>query len=520
MKLCLIFIFITNLGFSQFSNILISNQLEAKGVSIAINPKNTKQIIVGAGMANAYFSEDAGLTWKKNGSICEAYNLFGQPMVFWDTTQKAFFTDLAYLNPNVLTDGSWIDRVILNKSDDYGKTYSNCEDFGKNEKKVQYRHFVSVDPKTNVFHATWTQFNKFESNSIKDTSIIRYTKSTDGGKRWSDPKQISRYAGNCGNSDSTLMGAVPCVGPDGDVYVAWAGAQGIVFQKSWNDGASWLPKEKVIVPLKNGWDYKVNGINKANGLPFTFCDLSKGKHRGRIYISWSDEKNGEKNKDVFLIYSDDKGENWTEPILVTYHPNHKEQFMPCMTIDQSNGNLYMLYYDQKNHFDGGLTDVFMAVSKNGGQKFDYYKINEHSFKMNKDETFGDYLSISVVNDVVRPIWMQWDKKKELNVYTAIIDKKILQNYTEGLNEIELVKSFVFSDEIKINFTANNDVEITAVISKPLEAGFEKVVVKNKKFKAGKNALQIKTKDLELLKDSYIVTLYYNNKSSFTWITKE
>ncbi|MBI2721791.1 MAG: exo-alpha-sialidase [Bacteroidetes bacterium] len=520
MKLSLIFIFITNVGFSQFANILISSQLEAKGVSIAINPKNTKQMIAGAGMANAYFSEDSGLSWKKNGSICEAYNLFGEPMVFWDTAQKAFFTDLAYLNPNVLTDGSWVDRVILNKSDDFGKTYSNCEDFGKNEKKVQYRHFVNVDPKTNVFHATWTQFNKFESNLIKDSSIIRYSKSTDGGKRWSDPKKISLLPGNCSNSDSTLMGAVPCVGPDGDVYVAWAGAQGIVFQKSWNDGATWLPKEKIIVPQKNGWDYKVNGTHKANGLPFTFCDLSKSAHRGRIYISWSDEKNGEKNKDVFLIYSDDKGENWSEPILVTYHPNHKEQFMPCMTIDQSNGYLYILYYDQKNYFENGLTDVYLALSKNGGQKFDYYKINNKPFKPNKDETFGNYLGISVVNSTVRPIWMQRDKKKELNVYTAIIDEKSLQNYTEGENEIELEKTFNFSEEINIKFNAKKDVEITAVITKPLEAGFEKVIIKNKKFKTGKNTLQIKTKDLELLKDSYIVTLYYNNKSSFTWIIKE
>lgn len=519
MKLSLLLLFITHLGFSQFPNILISTQLEPKGVSIAINPKNTKQVIVGAGMANAYFSEDAGVSWTKNGTICEAYNLYGEPRVFWDTARKAYYTDLAYLNPNVVTDGSWVDRIILNKSDDFGKTYSNCEDFGKNEKKVQYRHSACVDPKTNSIHVTWTQFNKYESKDEKDSSVIRYSKSIDGGKRWSDPKKISSFAGNCGNSDSTLMSAMPCVGPDGDVYAAWAGPKGLAFQKSWNDGATWLPNEKIIFQLKNGWDYKVQGINKANGLPVTCCDVSKGPHRGRIYICWSDEKNGEKNKDVFLTYSDDKGENWTEPILVTYHPNHKEQFMPAMTVDQNTGYLYILYYDQKNFTDEGSTDVYMAMSKNGGLKFDQYKINEKSFSPNKEDSYGDYISVSAVNNVVRPVWMQQDKKKELNVYTAIIDEASLKNYNENTG-IEMPKSFKYAEEIKINFNLKNSGDVTAIITKPLEAGFEKVVMKSKKLKAGNNNLLIKSKDLGLAKGSYILTLYTENKNSFTWITEE
>jgi hypothetical protein len=104
--------------------------------------------------------------------------------------------------------------------------------------------------------------------------------------------------------------------------------------------------------------------------------------------------------------------------------------MPVMCLDNSTGHLYILYYDQKNYLEEGVTDVYLAVSRNGTQKFDYYKVNEVSFSPVKNGSFGDYLGISAVNGVVRPIWMQQDKKKELNVYTAIIDEASLKNYNE------------------------------------------------------------------------------------------
>jgi hypothetical protein len=165
--------------------------------------------------------------------------------------------------------------------------------------------------------------------------------------------------------------------------------------------------------------------------------------------------------------------------------------------------------------------VYLALSKNGGQKFDHYKVNERSFKPNKEEAFGDYIDISAANNVVRPIWMQRDKKKELNVYTAIIDDKAFQGYYLGISEeLKIDKSFKFAEEIKISFDLSADAEMGCVITKPLEPGFEKIVFKNRKFKAGNNSLLIKTKDLGLQKGSYILTLYYNNKNTYSWIVEE
>ncbi len=519
-----IFLFIAVCQFvaAQIPNITISSQFDPEEVTIAINPKNPKQIIAGANLSSSYYSEDGGYNWTRSAVLCKSFNVYGDPVVLWDTAQTAYFLHLSNPDKKIIADGSWVDRIVVSRSTDLGRTYSDCFGFGKTGKKVQDKHWACIDNKTNTIHVTWTQFDKYESKEITDSSIIRYSSSKDRGETWSEPKKISFYTGDCLDSDNTVEGAVPAMGPNGEIYVAWAGPKGLVFQRSLNGGSSWEEKEKMVTPIKNGWDYNVAGVYRTNGLPFTACDLSNGSQRGRIYICWGDEKNGEKNKDVFLVYSDDKGETWTDPILVTYRPNHKEQFMPYMTIDQTTGYVYILYYDRQNYATGDLTDVYMAVSKNGGLKFEYYKINQTAFKPDKKTFFGDYIGLSAVNGQVRPIWMQMDNGKELSVYSAIVNDSIIDNYNKANSndEITIEKTFKYEEKITIDFSLKEKTEIVAEISKPLDPGFAGIVLKKKKYKAGANQIRLKTKKLHLVKGSYVLTLYYKNKNSYVWITEE
>lgn len=514
-------LFFYKIQLAQIQNVLISSQFNPEEVSIAINPKNTKQIIAGANYASYYYSHDSGYTWSRNGLTCKEFNVYGDPMLFWDTAQAAYFMHLSFPNPKITPGGSWVDRIVVNRSTDFGKTYPNCFAVGKNNKKVQDKHWACVDEKTNTIHVAWTQFDVYESALPKDTSIIRYSNSKDGGITWTEPKKISAFTGDCIDSDNTVEGAVPCMGPNGEIYIAWAGPKGLVFQKSIDGGKTFLKEEKIITAIKNGWDYKINGVSRANGLPFTACDLSNGANRGRIYVCWGDEKNGETNKDVFIVYSDNKGDTWSDPIILTYRPNHKEQFMPFMTIDQKTGYVYVLYYDRQNYTDNLTTDIYMALSKNGGLKFDYYKVNETSFKPAKDIFFGDYIGLSAVNNVVRPIWMQMDDKKQLSIYTALINDSILTAYQKNnFNEITIEKTFKFSSKIKINFSSNATGKLAGEITKPLDPYFKSVSTKGIKVKKGENKLLIKTKKLGLVKGNYVLTLYFNGKNQYVWITEE
>jgi len=520
-SLVIISLICINTASAQIKNVLISNVSDPEEATIAINPKNTQQIIAGANMASYYYSHDGGTNWTRQVLKCEKYNVYGDPLVFWDTLQHAYFMHLSFPNKKITPDGSWVDRIVVNKSTDFGKTYPVCYAFGKNGSKVQDKHWAVVNPYNNEIHVTWTQFDKYESKNPADSSTIRYSKSTDGGVNWTEPLRISYFAGDCRDSDNTVEGAVPCVGPNGQIYVAWAGPKGLVFNKSMNGGKTWLPKELIIDSIPGGWEYTIEGVFRANGLPFTACDNSNGPHRGRIYVCWSDERFGIKNKDVFMIYSDDSGETWSNRILITYYPNHKHQFMPHFTIDQTNGYLYFLYYDRRNFAEGNKTDVYLSVSRDGGLQFVHHKINEQTFTPDKTVFFGDYIGVSAHHGVIRPMWMAMDDNKKLSVYTALLNDSLLkQNTEEKALTIDKTGFYQYADKTTLRFLAEKPGVVSAWLYKATDSGFEKCAIKERKFNKGKNELIINFKKLKLPRDTYVIVLYSNNIAHEAWIQSE
>jgi hypothetical protein len=130
--------------------------------------------------------------------------------------------------------------------------------------------------------------------------------------------------------------------------------------------------------FRGGWVYDIPGIYRCNGLPVTKCDTSSGTYHGRIYVNWTDQENGSDDVDVWLIYSDDEGETWSEKKRVNDDPAGSHQFFTWMDIDQTNGNLYFIFYDRRNH-SGNETDVYMAVSEDGGDSFENIMISETPF---------------------------------------------------------------------------------------------------------------------------------------------
>jgi len=354
----------------------------------------------------------------------------------------------------------------------------------------------------------------YKSKQKKDFSVIYYSRS-DEGKTWTTPKQLNSVNGDCLDGDSTVKGPMPCVGTKGEVYVTWAGPKGLAFQCSIDSGKTWLKEEKIINPIKGGWANKVDEI-KTNGLPYIACDHSAGEFRGRIYICWSDEKNREKNKDVFLVYSDDRGEHWTEPVLVSYRPNHKNQFKPCMRVDTLTGYVYILYFDKQNYFMGKETDLYLAQSKNGGLKFDYFKINEKSFPFN-----SNHIELAEKNGI-QARWVQANNSKRFGLYEVTFNDSTIGTYylEEGAKELEVERTFKFSEKISIDYMLKQNALVTAVITKPLEPGFEKLIVKDKSAFKGKNNLLIDVKTAGLKKGNYVLTLYYAGRNTFVWITED
>lgn len=395
-------------------NIRISNV--GSEVSIAINPDNPLNLAAGANINRYFYSTDGGLNWVL-GTLTSSYGVWGDPCLVFDAQGNLYYAHLS----NPPSPGYWIDRIVVQKSTNGGAAWNNGVGIGFNPPKNQDKEWLAVDmtdsPFRNNVYVAWTEFDSYGSNSPADSSRILFSCSPDFGETWSVPVRVSDRGGNCVDSDSTVEGAVPAVGPNGEVYLAWSGPLGIMFDKS-TDGGVTFGTDVFVSDQPGGWDYTVPGIYRCNGFPITACDVSNSPYRGTIYVNWSDQRNGVGNTDVFLAKSTDGGLTWSTARKVNTDSTVRHQFFTWMTVDQTNGYLYFVFYDRRNTA-GNATDVFVARSTDGGETFNDFRVNETSFTPSSSVFFGDYINIAALNRKVYPIWMRMDGSS-LSVWTALI----------------------------------------------------------------------------------------------------
>jgi len=445
--------FIFNNSFAQYTNVLLSNTGSPNEPSICINPKNTNQIVAGTNLNFYFYSTNAGLNWTK-ATLTSTYSVWGDPAITADTAGNFYYGHLTN------SSGSYfIDRIVVQKSTNGGMNWSNGSFAGYIPPKQQDKEWLCVDPRNNNIYMTWTQFDSYGSSSPSDSSTILFSRSTDAGTTWSSALRINKKAGDCVDEDNTVEGAVPCTGPNGEIYVSWSGPSGIVLNKSTDGGLNWLSEDKFITTQPGGWDYAIPGIYRANGLPITACDISNGPYRGTLYVNWSDQRNGAADTDVFLIKSTDGGNTWSAVKRVNDDPAGKQQFFTWMTIDQTTGYLYFVYYDRRN-YTNNQTDVYMAKSTDGGETFTNFKVSATPFTPTSSVFFGDYTNISAVNNKVRPIWARLDNST-MSIYTAIVDftTNVELVDTEIPESLRLYDNYPnpFNPKTKIKFDVTKDI---------------------------------------------------------------
>ncbi|MCF8299170.1 MAG: glycosyl hydrolase [Saprospiraceae bacterium] len=444
-------------AFSQHTNIMISNQYNPEEPSIMINPKNTNQIVAGSNLKNYFYSDDAGITWNVD-TMISSYGVWGDPCIIADTNGDFYFFHLS--NPPF---GNWIDRIVCQKLDSFGGSWNDGTFMGLNGTKAQDKEWAIVDPATNIIYITWTQFDDYDSHNPNDSSVIMFSRSINQGQSWSPAKRINKIAGDCVDSDSTAEGAVPAVGPNGEVYVSWAGLAGLVFDKSLDSGNTWLQNDILIDSFPGGWNFDIPGISRCNGLPITVCDLSGGSNHGTIYVNWTDQRNGTTDTDVWLSKSTDGGNTWSPAKRVNDDPAGKQQFFTWMAVDQITGYLYFVFYDRRNYTDN-KTDVYMAQSKDGGNTFINFKISESPFVPFDNIFFGDYTNISAHNNVVRPIWTRLHNG-DLSVWTALINVNVIGIESQESINLSLEQNYPnpFSSETYFAFKLHKNAKINLLV---------------------------------------------------------
>ncbi|MFI5211458.1 MAG: T9SS type A sorting domain-containing protein [Ignavibacteria bacterium] len=444
---------------STYTNIQISNLSGPNEPSICINPKNTNQIVAGANTDKVYRSTDGGLTWTFT-TLTSTYTVWGDPCIITDTLGNFYYFHL-------VNGAGFIDRMGCQKSTNAGTSWS-AGTFWQFNGKQQDKEWAITDftggPRGNWIFVSWTEFDNYGTPNPADSSRILFARSTDGGTSFTGITRLSKLGGDCVDEDYTTEGAVPAVGPNGEIYVAWAGPQGtnnfkIFFDRSTDGGTTWLDNDIIAASQPGGWDLGsgsptgrgILGIYRGNGLPVTVCDISNGPYRGTIYINYLDSV-GTRDRDVKIVKSTNGGLNWSAPIRVNDDAAGKEQFFTWLTIDRVTGYLYCVFYDRRNYTDN-QTDVFLARSTNGGTTWVNERISSSPFLPAYNIFFGDYNNISAHNGIIRPIWIRL-VSGTLSVWTAVI------NYPVGITQIsgEIPETFQLSQNYPNPFNPSTKIK--------------------------------------------------------------
>ncbi|HJU93533.1 MAG TPA: sialidase family protein [Pyrinomonadaceae bacterium] len=432
---CLIALISPSTSAQQLVRITDPSAINPAEVSIAINPKNPDNMIAAsfqigqpprprAGSSH-YVTFDGGKTWKTVPTPNPTKLVQGDDIVVFSNDGIAYHVHLSFDGIRQMRPARAENGMIVNVSKDGGNTWTNGT--------AAVNHVNTVTPfedkpgmvvdnapashsKGNVYLA-WTRFDVYGSANPEHRTHIFFTRSTDQGQTFSMPFRISDTSGDCIDSDNTVEGAVPAVGPNGDVYVVWAGPLGLVFDKS-TDGGLTFGKDKVISDMPGGWDFAIDGLTRANGMPVTGVDLSNGQNKGTLYVNWIDARNGD--PDVFVMSSRDSGDTWSSPVRVNDDPvkNGKVQFFTWMAIDPADGSINIIFYDRRDTV-GSQTRLTLARSVDGGKSFVNHRIDLAPFAANSSVFFGDYGGISAYEGRVVPAFMHFVNDSSLAISVAL-----------------------------------------------------------------------------------------------------
>ncbi len=402
-------------------------------VAVAINPLDPDHVIavsnqgraMGEAAANhAYVSADGGLTWKAARLPDIDRRPQGDDVVAFGPGPTAYRACIAFAGIRQGRPARASSGIFVTASRD-GLTWGPpvpVVDHVNSVEPFEDKPWLAVDlvpdsPHRGNLYVAWTRFDVYGSKDPAHKSHIYFSRSRDGGKSFAPLLRISDKPGDCVDESNTVEGAVPAVGPKGEVYVVWAGPEGLVFDRS-TDGGFSFGADKVIAQTPGGWNIPAAGLGRHNGLPVTGVDHSAGPHRGSVYVNWIDKRHGD--PDVFVTASRDGGDTWGEPVRVNDDPtgNGKEQLFTWMTVDPADGSVNVIFYDRRDLKDT-LTGLTLARSVDGGRTFVNYKVAQEPFACSRGVFFGDYIGVAANQGRVVAVYMHFLNPKELALSAAM-----------------------------------------------------------------------------------------------------
>ncbi len=356
--------------------------------------------------ADALVSADSAATWggttqgpsgSNSGDPTTAINDAGRWFVGY--INSASGQSVAYSDNQGAT---WTAKVVANSPSGFGNMLDKNHMWIDNSTTSAYNGYL---------YNGWTTFGGGNDGEIG------VSRSDDDGLTWKAPVHVSLAA----NAGSHNQGVNIKTGPDGEVYVVWAiydswpsDENTLAMARSLDGGQTWLPATRIITNIRGIRNHAVTQNMRVNSFPSMAVDISNGDRRGTIYVVWANVNtpgvNTGQGVEVYLIKSADQGITWSTPVKVHTDPlgTGKQHYLPWITCDPANGNIAIVYYDNRN-VSSTQAEAWCSVSTDGAETFTDFAVSDVAFTPTPVPNLatgymGDYLAIAAQNGMVYPTW--------------------------------------------------------------------------------------------------------------------
>lgn len=420
----------TSTSVTSGGNVDVSNECGPQSETyITLNTVNSKQLAGGSNEIfrlpmRGYASGDGGASWSgvdlplPPAIGANGVRFGSDPTLAFDAKGNLYYGYIVvFFSANF--GGINGTEVAVARSTDGGKTYPSVTYFsfegGENHFNDKPMITTDVSQRSKFRNNIYIAWDAASGGSA--SGGIRVGASSDGGATFT----VTRADDPQGPGRS--IGAVPFVGTNGELYVAWNDyvQNTIEFNVSLDGGQTW-GAQRTVASKKIPFDIGIPAESFRRALVYPACDVdrSNGSHRGRLVCSWTDLAANGKVTDIFTSFSDDQGSTWSAPRSTTdQFAFLVDRFNQWLSIDPTNGVVNVSFYDTRNDTTGSrhMTDTYLSRSSDGGASYganvraSTASSNEHDCNgvfpcssINYGNQQGDYEGVVAFGGVAYPIW--------------------------------------------------------------------------------------------------------------------
>ena len=79
---------------------------------------------------------------------------------------------------------------------------------------------------------------------------------------------------------------------EGRVYLAWSNQGAIFFDRSYDEGKTWLSNDLPVAKQEGGWALNIPGFERTHNPPVLMIDNSASRYHGMLYLTFADQRAG------------------------------------------------------------------------------------------------------------------------------------------------------------------------------------------------------------------------------------